>query len=549
MKKKNLTDIEVADNEKGLAVWLKREKAAIIVIVLAAALIVCLAVILNRKEPAPILAPVTADLSQSPVLSNDMAVLRVSENSGIYSFSRNGIYLCRGDNEGRLYFSGTRSSGTEWRIEQQNDGCFAIVSSNALTDGSYLAVSCIGGFTAYAYRENAAAFKMQFYLAAPSGSLSFIEKAPEDGDSVVIYFPQKTAVLSWKASGESKSGDYAEYEKGTVLSVSSDTTVADETSDGAYRGQQVLTVRVNSGQYKDQVIDDVYNYVGPLSGVPVHEGDGVSLIISTYSDGSIKASVYEYDRIPALIVILLIFVAVVVIIGGRKGIKSLVGLGITVLCLFLILIPLLLKGFPTLPTVFAVSLLIAIVCFTILGGLHRKTVCACLCTACGTAIALGFGLFAQSISRINGLRIADVEALLQLRQTGTPIELKGLLVGGIVISALGAVMDVAISISSSLEEINAANRDLGFRGLYKSGMNIGRDMVGTMTNTLILAFLGSALTMIIYLYSLGLQPFQLYPAYVAIELISGLAASVGMILAIPLTTLVSSLFLAKRKGA
>lgn len=79
-------------------------------------------------------------------------------------------------------------------------------------------------------------------------------------------------------------------------------------------------------------------------------------------------------------------------------------------------------------------------------------------------------------------------------------------------------------------------------------MNIGRDMAGTMTNTLILAFIGSGLTMIIYLYSLGLQPFQLYPsAYVATELISGLAASVGMILAIPFTALVSSLFLGRKQ--
>lgn len=106
----------------------------------------------------------------------------------------------------------------------------------------------------------------------------------------------------------------------------------------------------------------------------------------------------------------------------------------------------------------------------------------------GTALALLFGLLAQALTRVDGLRIEDVEPLLQLRQTGTPIGLRGLLVGGIIISALGAVMDVTMGIASSLAEVHAANPQLSRRELFRSGMNIGRDMVGTMTNTLILAF-------------------------------------------------------------
>jgi uncharacterized membrane protein len=159
-----------------------------------------------------------------------------------------------------------------------------------------------------------------------------------------------------------------------------------------------------------------------------------------------------------------------------------------------------------------------------------------------------FGLLAQALTKVNGLRISDVEPLLQLRQSGTDIGLKGLLVAGIIISALGAVMDVAMSISSSLEEVHAANPSLGVKDLFRSGMNIGRDMVGTMTNTLILAFLGSGFTLIIYLYSLGLSFYQLFPsAYVSIEVISGIASSIGMILAISLTTLISSYLLAGAK--
>ena len=155
---------------------------------------------------------------------------------------------------------------------------------------------------------------------------------------------------------------------------------------------------------------------------------------------------------------------------------------------------------------------------------------------------------AQALTRVDGLRIDDVEPLLQLRQTGTPIGLRGLLVGGIVISALGAVMDVTMGIASSLAEVHAANPQLSRRELFRSGMNIGRDMVGTMTNTLILAFLGSGFTLILYLYSLGLPFRQLMcSAYVSMEVVSGAASSVGVILSIPLTALITAAVFTREK--
>ena len=236
-------------------------------------------------------------------------------------------------------------------------------------------------------------------------------------------------------------------------------------------------------------------------------------------------------------------------VGGKVGAKSLVALAMTLVCLFWILIPLLMKGAPTLLTVFLVCAYITVVTMVILGGVQRKTVCATLGTIAGTALSLLFGLAAQSLARVDGLRLADVEPLLQLRQTGTPLGLRGLLVGGIVISALGAVMDVAMSIASALTEVHAVAPDRGTKDLFRSGMNIGRDMVGTMTNTLILAFLGSGFALIIYLYSLGLRPYQLISSsYLTIEVVSSISSSIGVILSVPLTALISSVILTKGKA-
>lgn len=332
----------------------------------------------------------------------------------------------------------------------------------------------------------------------------------------------------------------ADYESASVDQILSDSTEKDPASDNGYRGEQLLLVTVRSGDYKGQQMQ-VYNYVGPLYGGPLKVGDRATVLISTYSDGTVNATVYEFDRLLPLCIVLVLFIAAAVAVGGRTGVKSLVALAVTLVCLFGVLLPSLMKGANTLLMTFIVCAYVAVVSLTIVGGVRKKTVCAMLGAVAGTALALLFGLLAQGLTRIDGLRIDDVEPLLQLRQTGTPIGLRGLLVGGIVISALGAVMDVTMGIASSLSEVHAANPELSRRELFRSGMNIGRDMVGTMTNTLILAFLGSGFTLILYLYSLGLSPRQLLSsAYVSLEVVSGVASSVGVILSIPLTALITA---------
>lgn len=348
--------------------------------------------------------------------------------------------------------------------------------------------------------------------------------------------------------GEQQRGDeYAEYEKASVTRILTDSSESSEAAEGLKRGEQQLIVKVTSGQYEGEELL-AYNYVNPLFGVPVEVGSNVVLIISTYADGSRTATVYEYNRELPLAIVVVLFLIVTVLVGGKTGAKSLIGLILTLACIFLILIPLLLKGYPTLLTIFIMCAYITLVCFTILGGLRKKTVCAMLGTICGIAIALLFGLAAQSILQIDGYRSNEAEALLQLRQSGTLIGIRYLLVGGIVISALGAVMDVAMSISSALSEIHTVDPTLGKKELFRSGMNIGRDMVGTMTNTLILAFIGSSLALVIYLYSLGLEVHQLYSsAYVSIEVVSGIASSIGVILSVPITALISSVILADGK--
>ena len=364
--------------------------------------------------------------------------------------------------------------------------------------------------------------------------------------ALVVFIVGCVLAAPAKSNGPAPA-EYSSYERGKVKMILSDSTVPDPASDGGYRGDQLMIVEITTGQYAGKELQ-VYNYVGPLYGEPLCEGDGCVVTISTYADGSFVGTVFEFDRFVPLIIVVALFLLAAVIVGGKTGAKSLIGLLVTLACLFFILIPGLMKGAPTLLLVFGVCAFIAVVTLTILGGIEKKTLCAMLGTIAGTGMALLFALIAQWLTRVDGLRLDDVEPLLQLRQQGMNIGLRGLLAGGIAISALGAVMDVTMGISSAMCEVSAANESLSMGQLFRSGMNIGRDMVGTMTNTLILAFLGSSFTLILYLYSIGLQPWQLISsALLSTEVVSSVSGSIGVILSIPLTALITAAALSRKK--
>ncbi len=341
--------------------------------------------------------------------------------------------------------------------------------------------------------------------------------------------------------------ELVEFEKGTVISIDNEDMEVNEFAEGAYAGSQELSVVVKSGRYKGETMT-VYNYFGPLSGVPVNVGDSVTLTIKTHADGVHSATVYEFNRIPIIGAFITVFFLVVILVGGKTGLKSLIGLAFTIICLFSILIPLILKGAPIIPTTVLVCAFVAFVSFIFIGGIHRKTISAFLGALSGMLIAMMFGLVVQKIAKIDGLRLEDAEPLLQLRYIGATVKIRGLLVASIIISALGAVMDEAMNISSALEEVHAANPSLGKNELFRSGMNIGRDTVGTMTNALIMAFLGGDFSLMIFLFARDLTFYHLYStAFFALETISGLSASIGMILAVPITTLIATTLITREK--
>lgn len=335
-----------------------------------------------------------------------------------------------------------------------------------------------------------------------------------------------------------------EYEVGRVTGILSDNHTVDDT--GIWRGSMVLQVKILTGRYEGETVQ-VENYFSSLYNVRVSQGDKVSIRIDTSDDGTYSASVYNYYRVPWIILCVCIFIAFLVIIGGKKGAKSALGLIFTMICVIWILLPLALKGFSALGVTLAIILVCNLVSFLLIGGTGVKTVIAVAGSMCGVLAGAGFSLFAQTIMSITTYQMDEAETLL-LIMTNTDLQIDDLLMCGILIACMGAVMDVSMSISSAMGEVHGANPQLTRKELFVSGMNIGKDAMGTMSNTLILAFAGSSLNMMLMIYSYGIGFQQLMNTdFVAIQIVQSIAGSIGIVCTVPITALIASAVLVRNK--
>ncbi len=330
------------------------------------------------------------------------------------------------------------------------------------------------------------------------------------------------------------------YVKARVLSVDEENLTEDELEAGRYIGTQELTLRILTGDSKGEVIT-MTNYMSRTINVRCHEGQTILICADIPDNAEPYYTIYNYDRSPAVLAILLIFAAAVLLIGRKQGLLSILGLTYTVFFIILFLVQAVFHGFSAVGTTAVTILCTCLASLLLLTGFTKKTVVGVLGTLLGVLISgVAFLAFSQML-HLSGYNSESAESLLLIVQT-TGLELKPLLAVCVLITALGAVMDVAVSVSSALYEIVSLNPDITRRALIASGMNIGRDMIGTMTNTLILAYTGTALPTMLLLLGYGYQFNQLISSdYLAIELSSGIASTIGVVMTVPLASVIAAL--------
>lgn len=359
---------------------------------------------------------------------------------------------------------------------------------------------------------------------------------------LVLALLAGTAVWLYRTDEDETASDTSRmvYASAEVTAVLADNAQEDyQNAEGRRVGDQELEIRILSGDHKDEIMT-VTNYMSALFNVDVDQGDRIIVRIMTDEEGSYYASVFNYDRGIVLGVFLLIFFALLAVLGGKKGVGALAGLLLTLGCIWFILIPCLIRGVPAVPVTIGVSAVAAAAGLIFLNGYSKKTLCA-VCGCVGGVLAAGIAAAAAgTLSPMNGFNMQEAENLI-LYGADKGLKISGLLVCGVLISALGAVMDVALGIASSVWEMREQNPDASAGSLFRSGMQIGKDAMGTMANTLILAFAGSSLNMLILVQTYDIPFLQLINTdSIALEVVQSVAGSFGILLTVPLVAFISA---------
>ena len=346
---------------------------------------------------------------------------------------------------------------------------------------------------------------------------------------------------------EDRYGKGAEFYNGVITEIIEEDLNKDPILDGVEIGYQKVIAKVTEGQYKDNTYE-IKNNISRLYNYKFEEGTKVVLILYKQNNGNMIWDVYGYDRSSMIYVLAGIFIIVVIIIGGVKGIKSLVSLMFTLVTVIFLMLPLMFRGVePMLAAVVSATLSI-IVTLSLVSGINKKTVTAIIGTISGVVISGIIAYIFGELTHSSGMTMNDTESLIYIAE-GTNLKVKGIMFAGILIASLGAVMDVAMSISSSLFEIYEVNKNIKQIDLFKSSMNIGKDIIGTMTNTLILAFAGGSITTLILIFAANM-PYNKFInlEVLAIEIIQGLAGSIGIVLSVPITAAVGSYLCRKKES-
>ena len=333
------------------------------------------------------------------------------------------------------------------------------------------------------------------------------------------------------------------FEKGKVTEILQDNL----DSSGTRVGEQKVRVKMLTGVRKGEELD-VTSSSGYLFGAACTVGMKVIVMQSVAGETTI-ASVYSQDREWVIYIFALLYLLALCIIGGKQGIKGCLGLIFTFFCVIFVYLPLVYLRYSPFWSAVFICFLTTLVTMYLIGGPTKKTCAATLGTLAGVVLA---GISAWCFSKasgISGYNVSDIETLMTLWNTNR-IQVGGLLFSGLLISCLGAVMDVAMSISSAIDEIYKQNSSLTRKELFKAGMRVGRDMMGTDSNTLILAFAGSSVSTLLLNYAYDLPYQQIINSNnIGIAIMQGLAGSFGIVLSVPLTVLICTILFHRKETA
>lgn len=308
------------------------------------------------------------------------------------------------------------------------------------------------------------------------------------------------------------------------------------TPDGARQLTQRVEIELDGSLYRGDRVE-----VGWGGRVPITRngllrvGDRVLVSQRRADDGSREYAIEEVVRLPLLAPVAGAALLALLAVARLKGLASIAGLAASVAVFLLAVVPSLQRGDDPLIATLIGSALILVATVYLVHGFNRKSTAALAGTTVGLGVVAALGSVGIALARITGL--GDEESVFLAVGTGFAIDMTKLVLAGVIVASLGALADMAVGQSSTTFELASVDRALRGRALYASALNVGRDHIGSLVNTLALAYFGGALPLILLL-SLGNQPLAvaLNGETIAVSLLGVLAATCGLVVAVPVTT-------------
>lgn len=363
---------------------------------------------------------------------------------------------------------------------------------------------------------------------------------PRFGQRILaIFVCLVTAVLAFmpsvSVSFQSLVSDTVSYISGTVLEVVEEDLTPSDLKGGPQLGEQTLTIELKDGS---QIT--LTNYLTNTHNILAREGMRVVVCVDAPENVEPYYTLYQYDRSVGLGVAVAIFLLLMLLVGGEKGFYATLALAFSLVFLLKITVPVIYSGGSPILAGLAMVLVSTAVTVFLIYGLSPRGVLGIGVVLAGEFVACGLFLLFSALLHLSGFKSGDAENLLVAAQN-TGLNISTVLFAATMIASLGAVMDVAVSLLSALWEVRLADPDITGRGLWRAGLRMGRDMIGTMSNTLIFAFAGGSLTTLLVLMTYGTDPVQLlHSDYIALEMAHGLCGTCAVILTVPLASLVSA---------
>lgn len=349
--------------------------------------------------------------------------------------------------------------------------------------------------------------------------------------------------MPFGASSEEEYNAEEHFYRGRVLSINE----SEEQQHDYYTViEQELVVRLTSGPYRGETITIINTF---FAGDPVYDfllkEDQEVIVVTIGEEGSFdQAYVQDMARDRGVYYLVIVFVLALLIVGRMTGLKTVITLAVTIFLIFKFLLPLLLEGYN--PILLAIATASVAITFTLLviGGLNRKSVVAIVGTITGVTVAGLMAFWAGSIASLTGFGTHEAQMLYFMDQT---IDFRGLLFAGIIIGSLGAITDIGMSVSSAAAEIKQACPDIHFKELTIRALNVGRDVMGTMANTLILAYVGAATPTLLLVMGYQIDWLKVINMdIIATEFVRGAAGSIGLVAAVPVTAVLAGYFMGKK---